>query len=94
MANAESGEGIEKGGDTFPTTAFSMQLPEGKHLLSTPDPYLEHPTSSKLLRLGYTAVRRACGAPFRSDGLRIGIVLVSSIKYDKIARARGTIRCD
>ena len=50
--NAVTGEGIERAGDTFPTTAFSMQWPEGKHLLPTPDPYLEHPTNSELPRLG------------------------------------------
>ena len=41
-----------------PPTAFFMQWPEGKHLLFTPNPYLEHSTSSKLPRLGQTAALR------------------------------------
>ena len=47
---------MKKGGDTFPVTAFFMQWTEGKHLLPTPEPYLEHSLSSELSRLGQAAV--------------------------------------
>jgi len=56
VPSAVSGEGMKKGGDTFPVTAFSMQWTEGKHLLPTPEPYLEHSLSSELPRLGQAAV--------------------------------------
>ena len=50
VVSAVSGKVMARAGDTFPTTAFPMQWLEGKHLLSTPEPYLEHSKSRELPR--------------------------------------------
>ena len=55
----------------------SPQLPSScsgrraKHLLSTPDLYLEHSSSCELPHMGQATSGETCGAPFRPQGLRV-----------------------
>ena len=83
---------MEKGGDTFPVTAFSMQWPEGDHLLSTPEPFSSTLWAASYLSVGAKQLfgvdsRGTVAAARAADRNSVG----SRVKCDKISS--GAFNC-